>query len=174
MTNDGNQAYAWDAENHIKSIGSSSYTYDGDGHRLMKSTNEITWYTPDGKPIAETDASGTNLHEYIYFDGRVIARRDPLRVGKVSEDLAHAPFTGRVAKGFLFVRDGSSQGLDQPGLVDEHRQDIALVHQRDVGRVPGRVLTDFRRLWHRSQVIAFVADGRQLAARSRPAQAQRH
>lgn len=77
MTSDGTLQYGWDAQNHLKSAAGVNYLYDGSGERVAKSTNELTWYTPDGKPIAETDASGNNLHEFIYFNSRLIARRDP-------------------------------------------------------------------------------------------------
>ena len=61
----------------MKSAGSYSYTYDGDGKRVEKSQNgTYYWFSPDGLPLAETDSSGKTQNEYIYFNGVRTARRD--------------------------------------------------------------------------------------------------
>ena len=76
MTSDGTYTYAWDARNRLQSAGGVSYTYDGDGKRVMKSSGTLYWNWPDGTPLAETNSSGTTLNEYIFFYGNRIARRD--------------------------------------------------------------------------------------------------
>jgi len=75
MTSDGTLTYTWDARNRLQSAGGVTYTYDGDGKRVMKSSGTLYWTLPGGTPLAETDASGNILNEYIFFAGR-IARRD--------------------------------------------------------------------------------------------------
>jgi RHS repeat-associated protein len=58
----------------------STYLYDGDGKRVQKSNGKLYWYGMNGDPLDETDAQGStnnsNFNEYIFFDGRRIARRD--------------------------------------------------------------------------------------------------
>src|SRR3972149_3308241 len=62
---------------HCLSGGSVTYTYDGDGQRAKKSNGKLYWYSISGDVLAESDSSGTITSEYIYFNGRRIARRDP-------------------------------------------------------------------------------------------------
>jgi RHS repeat-associated protein len=59
------------------SLGSETYIYDGDGHRVKKqSAGRLYWYGASGEVLAETGADGSNPTEYIFFDGKRIARRD--------------------------------------------------------------------------------------------------
>jgi RHS repeat-associated protein len=49
---------------------------DAEGHRVEDTTpNRLFWYGASGKLLETTDAVTTN-HDYIYFDGRRIARHD--------------------------------------------------------------------------------------------------
>jgi RHS repeat-associated protein len=68
--------YTWNAENRLTSTADVSYTYDGDGQRVKKSNGTLYWYSVAGEVLAETDLSGNNLREFMYFAGRRIARRD--------------------------------------------------------------------------------------------------
>ena len=62
----------------------SEYLYDGDGKRVIKCTARTQIYTsPSGSTgtlywgtIAESSLSGTNLEEYVFFNGKRVARRD--------------------------------------------------------------------------------------------------
>src|SRR5215469_7172800 len=45
LTNDGANAYGWDAENRLKSAAGNNYTFDGDSLRVKKGTNELYWYS---------------------------------------------------------------------------------------------------------------------------------
>jgi len=76
MTSDGTYGYAWDARHLLQSAAGVTYTYDGDGKRVMKSSGTLYWNMTDGTPLAETNASGTTLNEYIFFGGSRAARRD--------------------------------------------------------------------------------------------------
>jgi RHS repeat-associated protein len=59
------------------SLGSETYIYDGDGHRVKKqSAGRLYWYGASGEVLAETGADGSNPTEYIFFGGKRIARRD--------------------------------------------------------------------------------------------------
>ena len=52
-----------------------TYTYDGDGQRVKKSSGTLYWRGGNGSVVAETDTSGNSTNEYIFFGAR-IARRD--------------------------------------------------------------------------------------------------
>jgi len=43
---------------------------------VKKSNGTLYWYGPSGEVLAETDLAGNDLREYIYHNGRRIARRD--------------------------------------------------------------------------------------------------
>src|SRR4029077_196907 len=80
MTHDNNNGknYTYDQENRITGTAGLSYIYDADGHRVMKSdgsTGTIYWYMTPGI-VAESDLSGNLNTEYIFFNGKRVARRD--------------------------------------------------------------------------------------------------
>jgi RHS repeat-associated protein len=75
VTYDGFYNYSWDAENRLALAAGVTYTYDGDGQRVEKSTGTLYWRGGGGSVVAETDTSGNTLDEYIFFGAR-IARRD--------------------------------------------------------------------------------------------------
>jgi len=76
LTADGTFSYVWDARHLLQSAGGVTYTYDGDGKRVMKSSGTLYWNSPDGTTLAETNSSGTTLNEYIFFYGNRVAKRD--------------------------------------------------------------------------------------------------
>ncbi|HXN72919.1 MAG TPA: hypothetical protein VN861_10250 [Candidatus Acidoferrales bacterium] len=78
MLTDGRNTYTWNAENQLKSVDGTTYTYtyDGDGHRVEKSNGKLYWYGTGSDPLMETDLSGVLTDEYIFFGGKRIARRD--------------------------------------------------------------------------------------------------
>ncbi len=77
LLTDGFNAYTYDAENRVKTVNKApTYTYDGAGRRIAKSTGEPSWYGPDGAILAETDANG-NWTNYVYAFGRRLARNVP-------------------------------------------------------------------------------------------------
>ena len=47
------------------------------GQRVKKASGTLYWHGVGGEVLAETDLSGNNLHEFIYFAGRRLARREP-------------------------------------------------------------------------------------------------
>jgi len=70
----------YDAENHLKTAAGVTYTYDGDGKRVQKSSGKLYWYGIGSDPLDETDLAGNtnnaSFNEYIFFGGKRIARRD--------------------------------------------------------------------------------------------------
>ena len=70
QTNDDYHTYAYDAENHIKSVdGVAAYVYDGEGNRVRKLLGENLRmvYGIGGDMLAEFDGtSGALKKEYIY------------------------------------------------------------------------------------------------------------
>ncbi|HKV25006.1 MAG TPA: hypothetical protein VJN93_10490, partial [Candidatus Acidoferrum sp.] len=65
--------YTYDAESQIKSAAGVTYLYDGSGRRVSKSNGKLYWYGSGGEILAETNASGTTLNEYVYFGGKRVA-----------------------------------------------------------------------------------------------------
>jgi RHS repeat-associated protein len=71
--NDGTIGYTYDAESQIKTAAGVTYSYDGSGRRVSKSNGKLYWYGSGGEILAETNASGTTLNEYIFFGGKRVA-----------------------------------------------------------------------------------------------------
>ena len=68
--------YQYDAENRMTSTAGVSYTYDGDGKRVQKSNGRLHWYGTSSDALVETDLAGNNPTEFVFFNGKRIARRD--------------------------------------------------------------------------------------------------
>lgn len=73
----GTNAYAWNAEGQMTCAAGANYTYDGDGVRVEKTGGDATptLYWGVGA-LAESNISGTVTSEYIFVNGRRLARRD--------------------------------------------------------------------------------------------------
>ena len=73
-------AYVYDPENRVQSTAGTVYTYDADGQRVLKSNTSgtalKTYWMGNGNVLAEADGSGVLTAEYIYFNGKRIARID--------------------------------------------------------------------------------------------------
>jgi RHS repeat-associated protein len=77
LTADGVNTYSWNAEQHLNSAASVTYTYDGDLRRVKKSSGTLYWYCAIcGQVLAESDLSGNLTSEYALFNKQRIARRD--------------------------------------------------------------------------------------------------
>ncbi len=77
LTNSGSGVMTYDAENRLVSAAGVTYTYDGDGKRVKKSSGKLYWTGVGSDPLYETDLAGNNQTEYIFFNGKRVARRDP-------------------------------------------------------------------------------------------------
>jgi RHS repeat-associated protein len=71
-------AYTYDAESRMSSAnqGQTVYGYDGDGNRIMKTPGKLYWAFSTMGSLAESDLNGHINSEYIYFDGKRVARID--------------------------------------------------------------------------------------------------
>lgn len=79
MTSNGSTTYTYDAENRLTGTAGWTYVYDGDGKRVKKvngSAGTLYWIGTGNDPIAENSLTGANLEEYIFFNGKRVARRD--------------------------------------------------------------------------------------------------
>ena len=73
--------YTYDSENRLASTSGMSYTYDGNGERVLKSQTVggiavKSYWSMGGKTLAESDGSGNLTAEYVYFASKRIARID--------------------------------------------------------------------------------------------------
>jgi RHS repeat-associated protein len=76
LLNDGLNSYTYDAEGHIITGAGVTYYYDGDGKRVRKSSGTLYWFGMSNDALDETDGGGNLTNEYVFFDGKRIARRD--------------------------------------------------------------------------------------------------
>jgi RHS repeat-associated protein len=57
-----------------------TYTYDGDGKRVKKSSGTLYWYGMGADALDETDLTGSTtnsaFNEYVFFNGKRTARRN--------------------------------------------------------------------------------------------------
>jgi RHS repeat-associated protein len=74
-TNPGVGTYTYDAENRMTATAGVTYTYDGDGKRVKKSSGKLYWYGISGSTLLETDLNGNPADEYVFFNGKRVARR---------------------------------------------------------------------------------------------------
>ena len=72
MTADGLTSYVWNGAGLLKTVGTTTYTYDGDGKRVMNSAGTYYWTTPSGDQLSDTPGAGAG-NEYIFFAGQRIA-----------------------------------------------------------------------------------------------------
>ena len=70
---EGSISYSWNAESEMKAAAGVTYGYDGDGRRVYESSGKLYWYGAGGDILAETDASGNTLAEYVFFGGKRLA-----------------------------------------------------------------------------------------------------
>jgi RHS repeat-associated protein len=77
MISNGGTGYSYDAESRLRSTAGVTYSYDGDGNRVMKSNGTLYWgWAAENAPLAETDLSGGNEKDYVFFGGKRVARVD--------------------------------------------------------------------------------------------------
>jgi len=68
--------YVYDGENRVKTTEGVNYTYDGDGERVKKDSGKLYWTGTASGPLTETDLSGNPTADYVFFNGKRIARVD--------------------------------------------------------------------------------------------------
>ncbi len=72
----GGGTYSYNALGQMSATNGVSYFYDGDGKRVKKSNGKLYWYGTSGNALDETDLGGNLISEFVFFDGKRIARRD--------------------------------------------------------------------------------------------------
>ncbi len=77
MIQNGSATYTYDAENRLVSTAGVTYTYDGDGKRVKKSGGTMYWMGMGSDALAESDLTGVIQREYIFFNGKRVARHEP-------------------------------------------------------------------------------------------------
>jgi RHS repeat-associated protein len=70
---DGVYSYTYNGESQMKTANGVTYAYDGDGRRAAKVGSKLYWYGSGGEILAETDAAGNTLNEYVFFSGKRVA-----------------------------------------------------------------------------------------------------
>ena len=88
MTSNSPFSYVYNGQGQLKSVTqtgtTTSYVYDADGKRLIKcagtfptcTAGTLHWTGVGSDTLDETDWTGTFLEEYIFFNGKRVARRD--------------------------------------------------------------------------------------------------
>ena len=81
LTSYVSSTYIYDQENRLSSTSGMSYTYDGNGDRVLKFNTSSgaavkRYWSMGGNMLAEADGSGNLTAEYIYFGGKRVARID--------------------------------------------------------------------------------------------------
>jgi len=74
LTNDGTYTYGYNAESQMTTQGGTTWTFDGNGNRVIKSDGTLSWPALDGGLLGNTNYYGTTYsNEYIYFNGVRVA-----------------------------------------------------------------------------------------------------
>jgi YD repeat-containing protein len=89
----------YDTLNNLKGYKSGStsladFAYDGDGMRATKTAGGKTvvyHYDREGKVISETDSAGNLIADYIYLNGKLVAKKAPSAVYFYHTDPAGTP-----------------------------------------------------------------------------------
>ncbi len=89
----------YDYLNNLKGYKSGStsladFAYDGDGMRVIKTAGGKTvvyHYDREGKVISETDSAGNLIADYIYLNGKLVAKKAPSAVYFYHTDPAGTP-----------------------------------------------------------------------------------
>ena len=81
VTSNGSATFNYNQENRLTKFVTTTtdiYVYDGDGRRVKRNIGAVTlyWYDTSGNVIDETNGSGALTAEYVYFNGKRVARRD--------------------------------------------------------------------------------------------------
>jgi RHS repeat-associated protein len=76
MTSNGSATYTYDGQNRLTTTAGVIYAYDGDGKRVKKPNGKLYWTDTGSDPMTETDLAGTPTADYIFFNGKRVARRD--------------------------------------------------------------------------------------------------
>jgi RHS repeat-associated protein len=160
MVSNGSASYTYDAENRVIAAAGWTYVYDGDGHRVKKfsgSTGTLYWPDLSGNTLNESSLGATNLHEYVYFGGKRVARIDvptPLTVkyyysdqlgsadvitdatGNILEESDYFPYGGEIA-----ITNNDSNNYKFTGKERDSESGLDMFGARYYGSSLGRFMT---------------------------------
>ena len=105
MLSAGNGAITYDAENRVRTAGGVTYTYDGDGKRVLKSNGTLYWTGVGSETLDESDLSGTMKEEYVIFNGGRVSRID------LSTGTVHAFLTDHLGSSRMMVTPSGPKTL---------------------------------------------------------------
>ena len=71
--NSSANSYTYNAEGELSSAVGVTYTYDGEGSRVQKSSGKLYWYGTSSDALSESDSSGNLTGEFIFLGGARIA-----------------------------------------------------------------------------------------------------
>jgi YD repeat-containing protein len=137
---------AYDPANRLTSVNTTAvtYTYEGDGQRIKKvnsTTGKTTLYYYDrgGQLLAETDAAGAPISEYLYLNGQLVARIDP----NITPPTAPASLTASAASTTQINLSwtASTDNIGVTGYRIERCQGVGCTTFLEVGTTAAGVLT---------------------------------
>jgi RHS repeat-associated protein len=84
LTSNGSVTYTYDAEGRLTATAGWTYVYDGDGKRVIKCSGTypncasatLYWNDMGSNTLAETSWTGAASYEYVFFNGKRLARRE--------------------------------------------------------------------------------------------------
>src|SRR5437588_929593 len=132
LLNDGFHQYTYDAESRIQQVdgGAATYTYDADGQRVRKTTasGSTDYLYFGGNIIAEKNVSNSNWTDYVFANGKRLAKADTFKdeIALQGNNTAAGQYTwwGITGSPQVTVRTGDKlffyhlqQGASQGGMI---------------------------------------------------------
>ena len=81
LRSDGTNTHTWNRANRLTALGSTSYVYDGEGHRVQQTVGaSVTKYLLDLQPglaVVLSETTGANVMRYVHGAMGIQARKDP-------------------------------------------------------------------------------------------------
>jgi len=125
----------------------AEFSYDGDGMRVTKTSsgNTIVYhYDKDGRVISETDSSGNTIREYIYANGKLVAKIEPTAKYFYHVDAAGTPLAMTDAGGSVVWRADYKPFGEEQLITGSMENDLRFVgkekDQVPIGKALGKAL----------------------------------
>jgi RHS repeat-associated protein len=134
----------YDTLNNLKSYKSGStsladFTYDGDGMRTTKTAGGKTvvyHYDREGRVISETDTAGNLIADYIYLNGKLVAKKAPSAVYFYHTDPAGTPMAiTNMSRSVVWGADYKPFGEEQSitGLIENNEKFTGKEKDKETG-----------------------------------------
>ena len=139
-----NYSLIYDVLNNLKTYKSGStaladFAYDGDGMRVTKTASGkivVYHYDKDGKAISETDNSGNRIADYIYANGKLMAKVVPSAVYFFHTDPAGTPMVmTNTSKTVIWKADYKPFGEEQTitGTLENNEKFVGKEKDKETG-----------------------------------------